>query len=770
MKVAHAENNVLGSSGLQQTQGFNIRASAHAFKILSSGLYSDKVRAVLREIGCNAHDAHVAAGCPQRPFRVKVPNTLDDQFYVQDWGPGLSHEAVMELYTTYFASTKQTSNDFTGAFGLGSKSPFSYTDSFSVVSVHGGKKRTYSLYMGNDGVPQVSLMTEEDADVDWPSGVRVGFAVKPEHFTEFQDKSQEVYQWFVTTPEMRGRQPIAAVQYQFSCDDFHLIKDGDRGEVTALMGNVAYPVNLQECGVKTLSSQTQHELLNYVSNTEGLVLRLPIGSVEVAASRESLQYDPKSTKVLKEALRLAVRRIGKEVTTSLESAAKGGWKELCKLGEAKSMLRGVGAEWSFEPFAKAIGLDEAVYALLKPYVGKTSIAIPDACGASSQAYFARADHYRGMPTAKVNSVVKGMVLGANGTSWKGQLGIRPDTVIAAGEADRPTLRAKLAVKSGKYSQVLVITSTKTHPCDGATMRAEAESVSRRLGGLEVIDLATLDAPPRTAASAKKRKPKGWAPTLPNEEVETMNDCKLRLADLDARGDRLFACRLDKSRWGSTSSFMRDLHETVDKDYRIEWASWEAIWKSYQIVQGVAKLPGAPLDCAVVSAGEARRWYLPQLGWGNAFEAIGRYLQRPELHDELRKKIKRRHLAAAENWHSAGGWMTGLAWWWGDGMPRELTHRLKELGLDQQLSDMVAARKALRGGAPALPQSVQAYQQLCNLMKMQDQLAGDISKAVTVEDLDAAFAKRFPLAQYVGLSHALQDKSTDAALFVLSKEE
>ena len=138
MKLAYTDSHVLGSHGLTQTKEFSIRTSAHAFKLLSSGLYSDKISAVLREIGCNAMDAHVEEGTPDRPIEVKLPNRIDHQFYIKDWGPGLSHADIMELYTTYFASTKQTSNDLTGAFGLGSKSPFSYVDSFVVVSVHDG--------------------------------------------------------------------------------------------------------------------------------------------------------------------------------------------------------------------------------------------------------------------------------------------------------------------------------------------------------------------------------------------------------------------------------------------------------------------------------------------------------------------------------------------------------------------------------------------------------------------------------------------------------
>ena len=42
---------------------FRIRNSAKAFNILSSGLYANKVKAVVRELSCNAVDSHAAAGC-----------------------------------------------------------------------------------------------------------------------------------------------------------------------------------------------------------------------------------------------------------------------------------------------------------------------------------------------------------------------------------------------------------------------------------------------------------------------------------------------------------------------------------------------------------------------------------------------------------------------------------------------------------------------------------------------------------------------------------
>ena len=141
----HTVETPVQSSGSLNISTFKIATSAKAFKILSSNLYSNKIRAIIREISCNAADAHKMIGNEQ-PFQVSLPSRLNEQFVVRDFGPGLSHDDVMELYTTYFASTKSDSNDYTGALGLGSKSPFAYCDTFGVTSWHQGVARTYSVF------------------------------------------------------------------------------------------------------------------------------------------------------------------------------------------------------------------------------------------------------------------------------------------------------------------------------------------------------------------------------------------------------------------------------------------------------------------------------------------------------------------------------------------------------------------------------------------------------------------------------------------------
>ena len=71
-------------AGNFETSAFGMEASAHAFDIIADKIYTYKERAVIREISCNAHDAHVEAGNPQ-PFDVHLPTQLEPHICVRDY-------------------------------------------------------------------------------------------------------------------------------------------------------------------------------------------------------------------------------------------------------------------------------------------------------------------------------------------------------------------------------------------------------------------------------------------------------------------------------------------------------------------------------------------------------------------------------------------------------------------------------------------------------------------------------------------------------------
>ena len=88
------------TQGVQSSVSFGIKQSgfAHIFNVLRNQLYSDKVLAVVREYSCNAVDAHVAAGKPDTPIKVTLPNRLNPNLLIRDYGDALSDEDIKNIY------------------------------------------------------------------------------------------------------------------------------------------------------------------------------------------------------------------------------------------------------------------------------------------------------------------------------------------------------------------------------------------------------------------------------------------------------------------------------------------------------------------------------------------------------------------------------------------------------------------------------------------------------------------------------------------------
>jgi len=280
-------------SNVGQIGEFRIRNSAKAFNILSSGLYANKIRAIIRELSCNAVDSHVAAGKKDTPFDIHLPNSLEPWFSIRDYGTGLSHEQVTNIYTTYFESTKTESNEFIGALGLGSKSPFSYTDNFTVTAVKNGIKGVYTAFINEHGVPSIAKMMEEETTD--PAGVEVKFSVNDRYdFNKFHDEARTVYKYFKQRPVVSGVTDFKFSEPNYVDKDIvpgvH-VKEGNN--CVAIMGNIAYPIDVP-------NPKDLGDLAMLLSC--GLVMEFDIGELDFQASREGLSYIPQTIDAIKRKL------------------------------------------------------------------------------------------------------------------------------------------------------------------------------------------------------------------------------------------------------------------------------------------------------------------------------------------------------------------------------------------------------------------------------------------------------------------------------------
>lgn len=369
------------SAGVRSESGFTIAQTSKMFKILSDSLYSDKVMAVIRELSTNAYDSHIGAG-NKNPFKVILPTSANPSFTVRDYGTGLSQGDMENLYTTYGASNKNDSNDFVGCLGLGSKSPFAYTKSFTTSSYYNGTKYTYIAAIDDSGVPTLNLFNT--CETDEANGLEISFAVKNHDFSEFTNKAIRIFHYFRMKPIIEGGLGDNLQNHKYSntnivisgngwrvCrlnndtqyypNNYHRIDSG----VVAIMGNIAYPVQTAQIIGQEKEDQPDHiakwnrafqkadidswkSFVTEIINS-GLYLELDfgIGELEMDVSREGLQYTKSVIKSLRQKTQEIYLEMKDEFSKKI-SAAKTKIEAITTYYQMNELSGGwgVGASWT----------------------------------------------------------------------------------------------------------------------------------------------------------------------------------------------------------------------------------------------------------------------------------------------------------------------------------------------------------------------------------------------------------------------------------------
>lgn len=144
--------------GGKEAVGMKVSASSEFFHILSTSLYQNAPRAALRETLCNAWDSHIQARRTDVPIEVEL---FDKYVSIKDTGTGIPHDRIEDIYFVCGNSTKTSDANQTGGFGLGCKAPFSVADTFTVINIHGGVKKIYSMQKNCEelgGIPGMKEM------------------------------------------------------------------------------------------------------------------------------------------------------------------------------------------------------------------------------------------------------------------------------------------------------------------------------------------------------------------------------------------------------------------------------------------------------------------------------------------------------------------------------------------------------------------------------------------------------------------------------------
>ncbi len=281
--------------------------NSFAFHAVIDGIYSDKIAAPVREYSTNAYDAHRMVGKDDVPFELMAPSSFHPYFMVRDFGPGMTHDEVMDRATTMFASDKRDTNNQVGMLGLGMKSGFAYTKQYSITCYDGEEQRDYVCFLDDTGAPTVTAMAPVPSTE--PRGVKVTFPVRQGDIPRFRHAISKVMIGFDPMPKVINDQwQPARPTITMEGSNFRIVKSDHIGSPHIRQGCVLYPLDVAQID----------ENYTYEDRQVPIIIDVPIGTASVSTSRESIGYDAVTKQNLAEAYRKARAEIRERLQETLD--------------------------------------------------------------------------------------------------------------------------------------------------------------------------------------------------------------------------------------------------------------------------------------------------------------------------------------------------------------------------------------------------------------------------------------------------------------------
>ena len=261
----------------------------YIFSLLSK-IYSKPKESIVREITSNCFDAHVYSKKTDEVVFVRLYVDEAGERFIEfvDQGPGISYQGMDDIFMSYGESTKRESDDFIGCFGLGSKSPFSESNYFYVITKHNGVESTYLLTASLMEKPKYDCLVEIEVDPE-NTGTIVRVPIKKNHgeLEAWQFAIQQQLRYFsnvfvVGFPQVVNEYKIHKFRNFQVREDYFL--SNVRNQLHLCLGDVYYPIQFGEIGMDNIYFNA--------------ALTFKIGELDVSPNREELLYNDRTKKVI----------------------------------------------------------------------------------------------------------------------------------------------------------------------------------------------------------------------------------------------------------------------------------------------------------------------------------------------------------------------------------------------------------------------------------------------------------------------------------------
>lgn len=317
-------------------------------KLLRDKMYKNKIAAVCREVVSNSRDANREAGRSEVPVVVEITNSLgslvsDEEMYItfQDNGIGISPERMDNIFLKYGGSTKRDTDEYTGGFGIGAKTPFAYSNEFVIVTIVEEKgvrtKYEYQAVISSNGKSEVSRMLLLGSEVTQEqTGTKICVPIKEEDRVTFEKELIFVVSLWEVKPILKGFNQKITLEIIKETNEYILMKDTKEGDslygdksIIGLIDEIPYLLNADSLKrYSELFWKINNQLRNVSKNY--IVLKYNVGEISVSGSREDVEYVEDNLVKFKSSLDKFINDIALNIENFLNSAKS--YYEACKFG------------------------------------------------------------------------------------------------------------------------------------------------------------------------------------------------------------------------------------------------------------------------------------------------------------------------------------------------------------------------------------------------------------------------------------------------------
>ena len=286
MKTATIASPLLTSNNMDSSvMGMDSVGMDLATYFMRDKIYSNKIKAVVREYLCNAVDEHNKFDVKQTVLTGLRLENNEHTFYVRDFAKGLSEEDVRNIFGMYFRSTKSKSNDSIGGFGVGSKAGHCYNDTFFVTSYFNGKRTIYTCVLGggDSGVPVGHIYKIDESDTN-ETGLEVSVPVLFSDYSSFKREIEDFVHLSPANIEANiGNLIISPVEAVKSFE-----RNGFKFRLLNYAASSSYKESIFQMGGVTYECSIEDKAFSIKQNYT-LVIDIPIGMMSIPISRENFE-------------------------------------------------------------------------------------------------------------------------------------------------------------------------------------------------------------------------------------------------------------------------------------------------------------------------------------------------------------------------------------------------------------------------------------------------------------------------------------------------